>query len=114
MEQVVIDGVTQNGVSVEGAANVVISASSIRNNGGSGVNVFVTAGTADVVVSGSRITGNATGLNSSNGGTIRVGGSTIAYNTTGLAGTGKIFSYGNNIIDANGTDGTPSQTIPLK
>jgi len=114
IEQVVIDGVTQHGVSVEGQAQVVIMSSSIRSNGGSGVNVFLTSGTADVLVSGSSLTGNATGLNSSNGGTIRVGGSTIAYNTTGLAGAGKIFSYGNNILDANGTNGTPTSTTPLK
>ena len=114
MEQLVIDGVTQNGVSVEGASSVVITASSIRSNGGSGVNVFLTTGAADVLVSGSSITGNATGLNSCNGGTIRFGGSTIAYNTTGVTGSGKIFSYGNNILDANGTNGTPSSTLPLK
>jgi hypothetical protein len=113
VENVVIDGFTTNGISVEGAAQVTLRNSSIRATQ-TGINAAPASGSADVTITGAAFTFNGTGINAGSNATVRIAGNTIAYNTTGLAGTGKIFSFGNNIIDANGTNGTPTSTTPLK
>ncbi|WP_136626653.1 hypothetical protein [Bradyrhizobium macuxiense] len=47
---------------------------------------------------------------------VRLNQANIVGNGTGVAGVsgGSILSYGNNSIDGNGTNGTPTSTIPLK
>jgi hypothetical protein len=113
IENVVIDGFTLSGVSVEGAAQVAVRNSSIRATQ-TAVNVNPVSGTADATVTGTSLTFNGTGVNAGTNGTARLSGNTIAYNTTGLTATGKIYSFGNNVLDANGTNGTPTSTTPLK
>jgi len=110
IEDVVIDGCTQHGISVEAAAQVVVKGSSIRNNTGSGINGFSAGGPVDIAVVNSLISGNGTGVSASSASTLRLAGNTIVFNTTGLtADGGKIFSFKNNTIDGNGKPGvTPS------
>jgi hypothetical protein len=161
VEEVVIDGFTQHGISVEttsGTPKVVVDSSGFRSNTGNGINTFIVGGTVNVTVSNSRfagnggtgfslsnntkaaiksstITGNTTGLvaaqadmnvtdcvvmnngtgvSALTGGTIRLTGSTVTGNTTGLSATGSIVSYSSNMLDGNGTDGTPTSTIVLQ
>jgi hypothetical protein len=113
IENVVIDNFTATGVNVEGAAQVTLRNSSIRATQ-TGINAAPASGSADVTVTGSSITFSGTGINAGSNATVRIAGNTIAYNTIGLGGAGKIFSIGNNVIDANGTNGTPTSTTPLK
>lgn len=114
IEEVVIDGASQNGVSIEnteGAIKIFINRCSIRSNGGNGVSGFSMA-TADVMVSNSVLSGNAIAINAANGTTFRLSGNTIAFNMTGLsASAGKIISFKNNSIDGNGTNGAPTSVV---
>jgi hypothetical protein len=57
---------------------------------------------------------NGTGV-SSNGASLLLGGSTVIGNATGIAqtGGGSVSSYKNNQINANGTDGTPLSALGL-
>ncbi len=50
------------------------------------------------------------------GSTVRVGHSTISNNINGVASlqSGALLSYGNNLLDGNGTDGTFTGTISAK
>lgn len=113
VEDVVIDGTTQHGISVEGSSQVTVNNSTIRSNKGAGINgSFSGDGVIDVMVSNSLINGNMTGISAGSGTTIRLSGNTITFNTTGLAAAaGKIVSFKNNAIDGNGTNGAPTSTI---
>jgi len=110
IENSVIDGFTQNGIAVSTSGDsklpIVIANCSIRNIAGSGISVSSTGGGAEVVVANSLITGNATGVTSAQNSTVRLTNTTIAFNTTGVAGQGKVFSSKNNFIEDNGTNGT--------
>ena len=123
VENTVIDGFTQNGITVETSgdakAMIVIDKSSIRNNAGSGVTTTAGA-SADIAVSNSLLsgngkgisfTGNASGPPLAGNSVFRLSGNTIVYNTTGLSGVGKMISYKNNTIDGNETNGTPTSSV---
>lgn len=114
VEDVVIAGFTASGISIEGATQVAVRNSSIRG-ALTGISGAPAAGNVDILVSGSMLAFNGTGLNAGPNATIRVAGSTIAYNTTGLgAGRGTIVSFGNNAIDGNATNGTPTSSVQLR
>lgn len=117
IEDVVIDGFTQNGIALVNTDNVqvVVSNSSIRSNTGVGISA-VPSGSADVTVSKSLIAGNGTGLLAKGTATIRISGNTITHNTTGLSATagGKIISLKDNAIAGNGTNGVATTTVALQ
>jgi hypothetical protein len=115
-EDVVIDGNTQHGISVEGSSQVTIINSAIRSNRGSGINgLFSGDGIIDIMVINSLINGNVTGISAGSGTIFRLSGNTIAFNTTGLsAASGKILSFKNNVIEGNGTNGAPTSTVILQ
>ena len=82
-ENVVIDGFTQAGVSLESGATVVLSNVSIR--------------------------GNATGIAVTGKGTVRLTRSLVTANDTGVAArSGVVLSYTANLIEGNGKDGNYS------
>lgn len=116
VEDVVIDGSTQHGISIEGSSQVTVNNSTIRSNKGAGINgSFSGDGAIDIMVSNSLVNGNGTGISAGSGTTIRLSGNTIAFNTTGLSATsGKILSFKNNAIDGNGTNGSPTATAALQ
>jgi len=113
VEEVVIDGVTQHGISVEGSSQVVVKGSAIRSNAGSGINGFLSNGSADIMVTNSLLNGNGKGIYAGPGATFWLSGNTIAFNTIGLssAAQGKIVSFKNNSIDGNGTNGAPNLAV---
>jgi Right handed beta helix region len=116
LEDVVIDGFTQNGVSVEntGDVKVTINKATIRNNNGAAVNGN-SAGTADITVVNSLLSGNDKGIGAGANSTIRISGNSILYNTIGLSvSQGKIVSFQNNVIDGNGTNGAPTSKATLQ
>ena len=115
-ENMVIDGFTQNGISVEntGDIRVMVNNTSIRSNAGSGIN-GLPAGNADIMVANSFLNGNGTGISAGANSLFRLSGNTITHNTTGLAAPqGKISSFKNNAIDGNGTNGAPTMTVVLQ
>lgn len=128
LDEVVIDGVTQHGVSLEttsGSPKVFIQDTHIRSVTGNAVNSFITAGTMKLVIGGSQLGAAGIGLNLSgntnatvsdselNGNTtgiqvfnasLAVAGCTIANNTTGvLAGGGATIRLMNSLVTQNGT-----------
>ena len=161
VEEVVIDGFTQHGISVEttsGSPKVVVDSSAFRSNTGNGINTFITGGFVDLTIYSSRFSANATGVNlSSNthaslansfttgnttgilafnaevsvsncvvkdnttgisalpGGTVRLTGSTVTANGTGLSGGGgSIVSYSSNMLNGNTSDGAATSTVVLQ
>lgn len=87
LEEVVISGVTQHGVSLEtttGTTKVSIDNSAMRNNGGNGINTFIVGGNVLLDISNSRLNNNTTGLNLSNATKATIFNSVVNGNTTGL------------------------------
>ncbi|HEY2846247.1 MAG TPA: right-handed parallel beta-helix repeat-containing protein [Pyrinomonadaceae bacterium] len=87
IENVVIDGFTQNGLSIESGGSVVINSSSIY--------------------------GNETGISVTAKGNVRLIRSLVTANTTGVAATsGLVLSYSDNLIEGNGKNGnfSPAST----
>jgi hypothetical protein len=87
VEECVIDGFTQHGISIEttsGSPKIVVDATGIRSNTLQGINSFVQGGTATLSVSNSRINNNATGVNLVSNTKATVDHSQIVENTTGL------------------------------
>lgn len=87
LEEVVISGVTQHGVSLEnttGTTKVSIDSCAMRNNGGNGINTFIVGGNVLLDISNSRLNNNGTGLNLSNATKATISNSLINGNTTGL------------------------------
>lgn len=117
IENTVIDGFTQHGISVVNEANtqVLVHNTSIRNNVGAGINAAPT-GTADISVTRSVLTGNGTAVLAGANSTVRISGNSIMHNTVGLSvgKQGKIISFRDNAVDGNGTNGTPSSTVVLQ
>ena len=120
LTNVLIAGNSAVGVSIHGTGPdiaVTIARSQIAHST-NGITV-TTAGspaTASAVISDTVIANNqSTGLSVSGAGTgARVSNSVITGNTTGVSVTsgGFLRSGGGNLIDANGTNGTFSDTIP--
>jgi hypothetical protein len=160
LQEVVIDGVTQHGVSVEtntGALNMLVDHTTIRSNAGHGINGFVVspgtlniavnqstfaynlqnalnfadnvkatatesvfmnsaigvnAGNAQIFLSRCTVAFNTTGVNAAGTANVRLFGSTITGNTNGLVG-GTITSVtGTNTIIGNNVDGAPTAFAP--
>ncbi|HMT08103.1 MAG TPA: hypothetical protein PKA82_08870 [Pyrinomonadaceae bacterium] len=87
VDEVVIDGVTQHGISLEttaGTVKVSVDKTTIRSNTGNGINSFITGGTMQVDVSNSRLSNNATGFSLSSNTKATISDSIINGNTTGL------------------------------
>jgi hypothetical protein len=128
VEDGVIDGVTQHGISIEttsGTPKISVDRMSIRSNSGNGINSFITGGTVNLSVSNSQFTLNATGINLSSNTKAVVRNSTLANNTTGaasfqadlnvsystisgnttglLSNTGGVVRIHGNIVTSNGT-----------
>jgi hypothetical protein len=73
----------------------------------------VSGGTAYVSVVNSVAANNTWGIRANTNGVIVVAGSTVKQNVTGLSynTAGIVRSYGNNRVFGNTTDGTPSSTL---
>ncbi|MES2033618.1 MAG: right-handed parallel beta-helix repeat-containing protein [Pseudomonadota bacterium] len=89
------------------------------SGGGQGLLVFAPASTttATVMVNGSSINGNTTGIISNGAAAkVRVGGTTITSNGTGVVALGgsAINSYGDNRLDGNTANGTFTPPAAIK
>ncbi|HEV7644336.1 MAG TPA: right-handed parallel beta-helix repeat-containing protein [Pyrinomonadaceae bacterium] len=129
LDEVVIQGVTQHGVSLEtttGSTKVNIGNSLIRNNASNGINSFIIGGSVTLAIADSKIYANSnTGINLSNGTKASVSNTTISGNGTGVgtfnaemalsgcdvshntvgvtASTGSVVRLSGNTITNNGT-----------
>lgn len=87
VEESVIDGFTQHGISVEttsGTPDIVVDHTTIRSNNGNGINSFITGGTASITVNESQLANCATGFNLSNNTKATIKNSIVTGNTNGL------------------------------
>ena len=108
----------QNGLSVLDNAYVTISDSVLAGNNANGLLLLASAASTETSVENCLIAHNGgNGIKASgvgNKATVRLSGSTVTANDTGLltGANGFIDSYGNNNIAGNTTDGVPSNKIP--
>jgi len=112
LDEVVIDGVTQHGVSIEttvGSPKVFVQDTHIRSVTGNGINTFITGGGLTLVVGGSQLLGGNTGLNLSNNTAASITDSQIAGNTTGLGVFNSSLAVRNCTI-SNNTTGVSAST----
>jgi hypothetical protein len=121
-----IDGLrTENnvcGVKVVDGARVTIRNSVAANNGFSGFSVVQSHSTPTMLIENSITAHNGTnGVVSADfappspsSPVVRLSNVTVVGNQTGLATsvTGQIISFGNNKVDGNSTNGSPTSTIP--
>jgi len=102
---------------VPGNATELIIESSDLSNNGTGLLVGLLAGPASASVNNSTIAANATGVATSDNGTVLLGATTISRNNIGVAcnGTGVAKSQGNNLISGNSiTDGCVPTVVGSK
>jgi hypothetical protein len=107
-----------SGVMIRGLGSVIVRNSVIRRfDKGAGID-FQPTGAARLVVLGSTISANKTGIAATGAATgqVFVGDTSIVTNGAGLSASGgvKIVSLGNNIVAANGTDGAFGGSQPRK
>ena len=109
------DGLEVFGNQTSGTIQVVVSRSVIVQNRFSGIVVQSTNGSTKVTVRDSTISSNlSNGLEASAGAaTLRVTRSTITGNDTGFLAQsgGTLTSYGDNTLEDNTTNGSPTSTI---
>ena len=106
MDEVVIDGFTQHGVSIEtqaGTPKVTIDSCNFRSNAGNGINTFIIAGTVNLSVSNSVLASNATGLNLSSNTKATLHDSDLNGNTTGVAAAQASLAIADSNISNNTT-----------
>jgi hypothetical protein len=104
-----------DGLSVVDSENVTIRDSVLAGNSLNGVVVSTQAGQSSVSIENCLMTNNAdTGVKATGKSQVRLSGSTVTANATGLAtgGAATIDSYTNNNIGGNGVDGAVSNKIP--
>jgi hypothetical protein len=95
-----VAGLSLDGFGGTTGINMTIRDSSIAGNFGTGATVTSTVG-SNLLIMGSNISNNATGLLAANAGaTIRVGYSALTGNATAVNGA-NVLSYGNNMINGN-------------
>lgn len=106
VEDGVIDGVTQHGISVEttsGTPKISVDRMSIRSTTGNGINTFITGGAVQLTVSNSQITNTSTGINLSSNTKAVVSRSTLSNNTTGAAAVQSDLNVSNCVVSGNTT-----------
>jgi Right handed beta helix region len=115
IENVVIDGFTKNGISIENTVGTQVSIyrSNIRNNDIGIIAAPTTGGASEVSVSESLIAGNNTGISAGANSIVQIAGNSITFNKTGVNASsgGKINSFKNNVIDSGGRPTV--STVPL-
>ncbi|PYS99422.1 MAG: hypothetical protein DMF63_12465 [Acidobacteria bacterium] len=112
LDEVVIDGVTQHGVSLEttsGSPKVFIQDTHIRSVTGNAVNSFIIGGSMRLSIAGSQLGAAGIGLNLSGNTNATVSDSQIIGNTTGLQAFNSSLAISNCSI-ANNTTGVVAGT----
>jgi hypothetical protein len=106
VDEVVIDGMTQHGVSIEtttGSPKVFIQDTHIRSVTGNGVNSFIIGGGVKLTIGSSQLGAAATGLSLSNNTAATISDSMIAGNTTGIVASNASVAVLNCNISNNTT-----------
>ena len=110
-------GIAVDGTGSTGGINMTIADSVSAGNTQDGIIATSPGGGASiaVMVKNTKSANNTFGIRSfGTNVTVRVDGSTIVGNGTGLSGSGALLSSGNNLVEANGVNGTFSGSMALK
>jgi hypothetical protein len=115
LDHVSVENITGDALDVTGSVNVTVKNSNFRA-AGNGVNVDVASGISAVLVSDTTISFCGNGILSQRNAIVGLRSDSIIFNSTGLAiaNGGQIWSYGNNSVDGNGTDGAPTRILAFK
>lgn len=98
-------GIAADGTGGTLGINVTVRESTVNGNSSAGILSATGATGTGVMVANTAATNNGIGVQAAGAGAIlRIGGSQITGNSTGVSGT--VLSYGNNQLNGNGTDGT--------
>jgi hypothetical protein len=109
------NGIFMDGSGGAGASKLSVDRSVLTASSSNGIAVASSGGAFVATVTNSVISLNAgVGAAAANAAaTLRLGGSTIVGNVTGVSNSGgTLQSFKNNVIAANGTDGTPITAFP--
>lgn len=114
MDEVVIDGFTQHGVSLEntsGALKVTVDSCNFRSNTGNGINTFIVSpGSVVLSVSNSVLASNGIGLNLSGNTKASLANSTVNGNSTGVQAANATLGIQDSMITNNTGTGVNSST----
>jgi hypothetical protein len=96
--------------------DVTLKSTEITSNGQRGVGAGYPNGSAAATIDGCTIVYNGTGVGTTDFAVIRLAGTTISRNTTGIAYStgGLALSQGNNLIDGNVSDGAAPTIVGAK
>lgn len=110
------DGVGAAPLSAGSSTELVLDSSIVSNNGGNGVSAGAPGGDATVTIVDSTLANNVDGVFTTNGASVRLVGSTVTRNGTGISYAigGTVQSQGNNFIYGNTSDGTPPTLVGSK
>jgi hypothetical protein len=109
LDQVHADNNVSGGISFTGGTNLAsLSNSTVFGNNGNGVTANANA--TVTMLNDQVVFNNGVGVNA-NGGAIRIGGSSVTGNVTGVTAAG-VTSYKNNQINGNTTDNIPVTAVP--
>ena len=107
-------GIFANGMGSTGTILLHIKDSTVANSAVHGISAFTAGSTTAIVIdhSSSLINGGSGILSQGSGGLVFLTDTTVMSNVTGLsaAGGGTIFSYGNNRLTGNVSDGVTPVT----
>ena len=106
VDEVVIDGMTQHGISIEttaGSPKVFVQDTHIRSVSGNGINSFIIGGGVKLTIAGSQLGATATGLSLSNNTAATISDSIVAGNTTGIVASNASVAVFNCNISNNTT-----------
>ena len=103
-------GVAGNGLNLSGG-----TAATFSNSVAAGNAVGIVAANASVAVMNSNVSNNTTGFQAFGGGTMRIFGTMVTANGTGLLNSGgNIISHVSNVFAGNTTDGSPNSSPVLQ
>lgn len=97
-----------------GNVNMTLRNIIVHGNSANGVSITTSGSNALAMIDHSTLAFNATGLNvSGSAAIVRIGNSTVTGNATGVAvASGSLYSFKENQIAGNTTDGTPVTAFP--
>lgn len=106
IEDIVADGFTQHGVSIENstlARKVTVARSAFRGNAGNGINTFVSSAQVDLAIVDSVFAANNFGVNLSGSTKATVRGSQLVNNTNGAAAANADLALFHCVVSGNTT-----------
>ena len=114
MDNVHVQQNANYGISIASGSQISVRRSVISNNGLSGFRLDGSVISSSLDLDQVEVSGNAIGIESLTGSTVRLSNTSIINNTTGLQPGGSIYSFGTNRVTANGSGNSGMSSISLQ